>query len=116
MPRFKRRIPAAVPEVPVEAPVEQHPLRSENYEPVFPRLSTTRRVLGHITPEVDKDHLGPRNTLPALTAGLIADPHTDIRYPHEVPRFLKDLADAGLVAEASGVYIVTEAGLRELTN
>jgi hypothetical protein len=99
-----------------DEPVEPHPLRSENYEPRFPRLSVTRRVLGHITPEVDHDDLGPRNTLNALTVGLISDPHTEISYPEQVQPYLDDLVESGLVSEHAGTYQVTEAGWRELTN
>jgi hypothetical protein len=95
---------------------EPHPLRSENYEPRFPRLSVARRVLGHITPEVDHDDLGPRNTLNALTVGLISDPHTEISYPEQVQPYLDDLVESGLVSEHAGTYQVTEAGWRELTN
>jgi hypothetical protein len=100
----------------VEPKPEPHPLRSENYEPRFPRLSVTRRVLGHITPEVDHDDLGPRNTLNALTVGLISDPHTEISYPEQVQPYLDDLVESGLVSEHAGTYQVTEAGWRELTN
>jgi hypothetical protein len=105
--------PAVEPAPPVAEP---HPLRSENYEPRFPRLSVTRRVLGHITPEVDHDDLGPRNTLNALTVGLISDPHTEISYPEQVQPYLDDLVESGLVSEHAGTYQVTEAGWRELTN
>lgn len=115
---FRRRDPVTNdPEPQLEpAPLEPHPLYGENYEPHFPRLSVTRRVLGHITPEVDRDDLGPRNTLHALTVGLISDPHTEIDYPEQVGPYLNALVVAGLVSEHDGVYTVTEAGRRELTN
>lgn len=120
MPRFKRRrIQGHVAEALADLPAVVggfHPLYGANYEPVFPRLSVTRRVLGHITPEIDKQELGPRNTLRALTAGLIADPHTEISYPEQVPPYLDDLVRTGLASEADGVYAVTEAGWRELMN
>lgn len=117
MPFFKRHIedaPAVIEDIPVVT--EPHPLHGENYEPHFPRLSVTRRVLGHITPEVDRDDLGPRNTLHALRIGLISDPHTEISYPEQVPPYLDALVKSGLVSEDDGVYTVTEAGRRELTN
>ena len=95
---------------------EPHPLRSQNYEPVFPRTSVTRRVLAHITPEVDRTDLGPRNTLPALTAGLISDDHTEIAHPEQVQPYLDALVAAGLVSEHAGTYQVTDAGWRELMN
>jgi hypothetical protein len=124
-PLFRRRVepepelePASQPE-PVEEPVVDaaHELYGANYEPVFPRLSVTRRVLGHITPEVDRDDLGPRNTLHALTVGLISDPHTEIHYQEQVAPYLNDLVASGLVSlDGAGTYAVTEAGLRELMN
>jgi hypothetical protein len=116
---FFKRSPAPVeiaePEFRKQAPTE-HPLRSVNYEPVFPRTSVHRRVLGHITPEVDRDDLGPRNTLEALTYALIHDDHTEIGYPEHVPAYLDALVNAGLATEQDGVYAVTEAGWRELMN
>lgn len=116
---FKRRSTRSIGEFLEQAGVEvtePHELYGENYEPHFPRTSVTRRVLGHITPEVDRDDLGPRNTLHALTVGLIADPHTEIDYPEQVPPYLAKLVDSGLVTEKDGVYTVTEAGWRELMN
>lgn len=115
---FFRRAAAPLPELEQEIAANSaaHPLHSLNYEPRFPRISTTRRVLGHITEELDRTDLGPRNTLPALTFALIADDHTDIHYPEQVPPFLDDLVEAGLASELDGVYTVTEAGQRELMN
>ena len=119
---FKRQAPIPLsdlvvePEPTVEPVTEPHPLYGENYEPHFPRLSITRRVLGHITPEVDRDDLGPRNTIPALTAALIADDHTEISYPEHVRPHLEALIKAGLVTEHAGTYQVTDAGWRELMN
>jgi hypothetical protein len=94
----------------------QASLRSLNYEPVFPRTSVTRRVLGHITDEVDKTELGPRNSLAAITAGVIADPHTEIHHEEQVPPYLDAIVDSGLATFHAGVYTVTEAGWRELMN
>jgi hypothetical protein len=95
---------------------EPHPLHSLNYEPVFPRTSVTRRVLGHITDEVDKTELGPRNSLKAITAGVIADPHTEIHHAEQVQPYLDAIVDSGLATFHAGVYTVTEAGWRELMN
>lgn len=118
----KNRVPDVLPTaVPLEPEPdalepEPHPLRSENYEPVFPRTSTARRVLGHITDEVDRSELGPRNTAHAIAAGVIRDPHTDIHHEEQLQPFLDALVDTGLASEHEGVYTITEAGWRELMN
>lgn len=110
---FRRNKQTAEPAV---EPVRVDPLRSLHYEPKFPRTSVTRRVLGHITPEVDRSEYGPRNTLRALTFALIADDHTEISYPEQVPPYLEDLVRSGLVVETQGTYSITDAGWRELAN
>lgn len=88
-----------------------------DYEPKFERVGTTRRVLGHIT---DDDHIGrgPRNTLDRLVQELAEDPHTiyagDV---HQMRIYIRDLLDAGLVAEREdGTLHVTDAGRYELTH
>src|SRR5215472_6506246 len=75
---------------------EPHELYVEDYEPHFDRLSTERRVLGHIT---DDEHVrGPRNTIDQLDVELTEDPHT--RYDGDKGKLadmLEMLVDAGLV-------------------
>lgn len=97
---------------PQEEP-DEHPV---GFAPLFPRLGTHRRVLGHVTPEVDRTAYGPRNTLPALTYALVRDDETDISYPEQIPQYLADLVQAGLLTEADGTYTVTDRGWQELTN
>lgn len=98
----------------------------------FPRLSFARRVLGHVTDEVDETAYGPRNTLAALTRGLTMDRHTTNPSNPDAERFdithstleqqiqgvldqLIALGEAGLVSQhADGSYHVTEAGHTEL--
>lgn len=102
-------------------------------EVVFDRLSIERRVLGHITDEVDFSPLGPRNTLAALTQALMTDRHTTNPPPGQ-PRLdvdgltvaevaqailehLDRLVDAGLVEQlADESYVLTEDGVRELAS
>lgn len=99
-----------------------HPCQVEGYEPHFDRLSTTRRVLGHVTDEVDVDALGPRNTLSALAYGLATDANTAIsgdpdEVASEVQEHLDALTEAGLLnVRKNGSYEVTAAGLTELRN
>lgn len=105
----------------------------ENLPPVkFDRLSVERRVLGHITDEVDRDHLGPRNTLAALTHALMNDRHTthpagenarlDVsgsvaEIAQTILGHLDALKDAGLVVQREdGSYKLTKAGHTELAS
>jgi hypothetical protein len=86
----------------------------EEYEPKFDRLSTTRRVLGHVT---DEDHvgMGPRNTPERLAYELAGDPYTNFDQGDDVQEHLDDLEAAGLVQKREdGTYAVTEAGTYEL--
>lgn len=87
------------------------------YEPIFDRDGTTRRVLGHVT---DEEHLGrgPRNTHARLVQELAEDPHTiymgDEQEMHE---YIVDLLDAGLLEQrGDGTLHVTDAGRYELTH
>jgi hypothetical protein len=112
-------------EAPPPAPEgdELDPRQVPGYEPKFPRLSTTRRVLGHVTDEVDQSALGPRNTLTALAYALWRDDNTP-----EIGGELSDatvatkehldqLVGAGLVEDrGDGSYGVTDAGWVELHN
>lgn len=88
-----------------------------NYQPVFDRLGTTRRVLGHIT---DDDHIGrgPRNTLERLVQELAEDPHTIYHGDQwDMVDMLIALMDAGLVDQRPDeTYVVTDAGRYELTH
>lgn len=102
-------------------------------EVAFDRLSVERRVLGHITEDVDQSWIGPRNTLAALTQALMTDRHTTSP-PPGLPRLdvdgvsvaevaqtvlehLERLVDAGLVEQhADGSYALTDAGVHELAN
>lgn len=94
----------------------------EGYDPHFDRLSVTRRVLGHVTDEVDIDAFGPRNTLEALSYALASDLNTPLHgtpteVAPEVQRHLDKLADAGLIKQrADDSYALTGAGLTELRN
>lgn len=99
----------------------------------FPRLSTERRLLGHITDEVDITAFGPRNTLSALTYALMTDRNTT-NPPESLPRLNVDgvtvvavaqtvldmlgaLVEAGLVEDrGDGSYAVTGAGADELAH
>jgi hypothetical protein len=69
------------------------------------RLSVERRVLGHITDEVDRTHLGPRNTLAALTYALVTDENT-VHPPAGLPRL--EAADEGLEAALTAVQAILE--------
>ena len=105
---------------------------AELAECVFDRLSVERRVLGHITDEVDADALGPRNTLAALTYALMRDPNTtrpvgrpklDIdgatleQVATLVDEHLQRLVAAGLAAQREdGSFELTEAGHTELAS
>jgi len=96
----------------------------------FPRTSVERRVLGHVTDEVDLTALGPRNTLAALTYALVRDRNTThpagenakldtdgattAQSAQLVLEHLQRLEDEGLVEEDAGHYTVTDAGWTEL--
>jgi hypothetical protein len=97
---------------------------------VYPRLSLERRVLGHVTDEVDETEFGPRNTLMSLTRALMTDRNT-INPPtsdhgkldvsgsvvdtaQKVLDVLEDLTSKGLVQQTDGVYALTDAGHKEL--
>lgn len=99
----------------------------------FPRLSLERRVLGHVTDEVDETEFGPRNTLAALTRALMTDRNTtnpatpehgrlDVERPvvdvaQSVLDVLAALQAAGLVSQREdGSYAVTDAGRVELSS
>lgn len=88
----------------------------EEYEPKFDRLSTTRRVLGHIS---DEDHvgMGPRNTPKRLAYELAGDPYTDFSEDDDVQEHLDELEEAGLVQKREDdTYAVTEDGTYELNH
>jgi hypothetical protein len=89
----------------------------ENFEPVLDRLSTERRVLGHIS---DEDHVGrgPRNTVDRLAQELAEDPNTAVEYDEQgaVQGYLDTLEEEGLVEQTNGVYSLTELGFTELAN
>jgi hypothetical protein len=91
--------------------------RVDDYEPVLDRLSTERRVLGHIT---DEDHAGrgPRNTAERLALELAEDPHTAVEHDEQeiIQGYLDELEDADLIEQTDGVYSLTDAGLTELAN
>lgn len=101
---------------------ELHPCQVAGYEPHFDRLGVTRRVLGHVTDEVDVDAVGPRNTLEALSYGLATDANTPLHgtsteVAPEVQEHLDSLVEAGLLkVRKDGSYEVTAAGLTELRN
>lgn len=101
---------------PGDAVTEDDDNSVEDYEPKFDRLSTERRVLGHVT---DDDHVGrgPRNTVDRLALELQEDPNT--RYGGNVEQlqgYLDDLEEAGLIEQSDGVYTVTGDGQTELAN
>lgn len=100
---------------------ELHPSQVEGYEPKFDRLSVTRRVLGHVTDEVDVSALGPRNGLEALAYAIATDAHTPvhgtpIEVAPEVQKHLDLLVEAELLQRRGNVYALTDAGLTELRN
>lgn len=97
----------------------------------FDRLSVERRVLGHVTDEVDQTPLGPRNTLAAITYALMTDRNTTrpqggqprletegqttAQIAQAVLDHLSRLVDAGLVeVNDDGEYALTDAGHLEL--
>jgi hypothetical protein len=90
---------------------------SDDYEPKFARVGTTRRVLGHIT---DDDHMGrgARNTLARLVQELAEDPNTT--YAGDVGdmrEYLEALEEAELISRREdGTFVVTDAGRYELTH
>lgn len=111
-----------------------------DYEPHFDRLGGARRLLGHITDEVDDHRVGPRNTIPALALDLATEP-SSTQFPHpsttalrlngvnvelpegtrtteqQVEELLERLIAAGLVERRDGgTYAVTDAGWIELRN
>lgn len=97
------------------------------------RLSVERRVLGHITDEVEFAALGSRNTLAALTYSLVRDRNTTNAPPPnpslsidgkstadvagEILAILGVLEGHGLIARREdGSYELTEAGRTELAS
>lgn len=98
---------------------KEHPAAKyirEDYEPKFDRLSTTRRVLAHVTDDVDPVH-GARNTLEALQSALVEDPNTHLSDPGEVEPELEQLLEAGLLKKLEdGKLKVTHDGMVELVN
>jgi hypothetical protein len=102
-------------------------------ESKFPRLSLERRVLGHVSDEVDETEFGPRNTLAALTRALMTDRNT-INVPtsdhgsldvsgtvaetaQRVLDVLTALEGAGLVVQrGDDSYALTDDGVKELTD
>lgn len=122
---------------PVTPEGELHPDQDPEYEPLFDRSGARRRLLMHVTDEVDVtateqnatarlvpiEALGPRNTPEALAYALARDPAS----PSFQPRFdealarvfdlLGDLDAAGLVKRRDdGSYALTGAGWHELRN
>ena len=98
--------------------LEQYRLDDPDFKPVLDRLSTERRVLGHIS---DEDHMGrgPRNTAERLALELAEDPHTAVEFDEEavVQGHLDTLVDAGLIElRDDDTYALTEAGFTELAN
>jgi hypothetical protein len=91
--------------------------QAEDYKPKFDRLSTERRVLGHIT---DEGHVGrgPRNTAERLAVELHEDPYTEYGGDQqEMQDYLDSLEQAGLIlGRGDGTYEVTDDGRTELTN
>ena len=97
--------------------LEKYRLDDPDFEPVLDRLSTERRVLGHIS---DEDHVGrgPRNTAERLAQELAEDPNTAVEYDElgAVQGYLDTLEEEGLVEQSDGVYSLTELGFTELAN
>jgi hypothetical protein len=98
--------------------LEQYRLDDPDFEPVLDRLSTERRVLGHIT---DEDHMGrgPRNTTERLALELAEDPNSAVEFDEEgaVQDMLDTLVEAGLIEQRDdGTYALTELGFTELAN
>lgn len=100
-----------------------HPLQDlvvDGYEPRFDRLSTTRRVLAHVT---DEDHVdrGPRNTVKRLAEELAEDPHTPKitgdSAVDDVQTHVDRLVDAGLLERRDDETLaLTREGRVELVN
>jgi hypothetical protein len=105
------------------------PYAVEDYEPEFPRDSTTRRVLGFITDDEDAfaaigPGTAPRNTPQALTIALMGDENTP-GIPNDdmseaaglVADELELLVNAGFIVERDdGSYGLTDDGFVELSN
>jgi hypothetical protein len=91
--RRRHRQPMPLP----DAPAPPRPLRyvDPGYAPVLDRLSTERRVLAHVTAEVDQTYLGPQNTVRAITFALLRDPHTSIDAMEQIQPNLHLLVEQG---------------------
>lgn len=103
-------------------------------ESKFPRLSVQRRVLAHISDEVDETEFGPRNTLASLTRALMTDrntinpPTSDhgkldvngktvVEIAQQVLDHLEELIAAGLVEQHDDeTYRLTDAGHAEIND
>lgn len=112
--RRRHRQPMPLP----DAPAPPRPLRfvDPGYARVPDRLSTERRVLAHISDEVDQTYLGPQNTVLAITFALLRDPHTSIDATEQVQPYLDLPVEQDLLSEDRGVYTLTDSGWRELVN
>lgn len=100
---------------------------------VLGRESVERRVLGHVTDEVDRDALGPRNTLAAIYHAVSTDRNTT-NPPNDKPRLnldgldvaqalqvvhdiLEHLVTVGLLEQREDTsYALTDLGHYELAN
>lgn len=105
-----------------------------DYPPVkVDRLSIERRVLGHITDEVEHSAIGSRNTLAALTYSISRDLNTTNPKDPTLPRLstegglggiaqriaehIETLVGHGLVEKRDdGSYALTDAGHKELSS
>ena len=120
-------------EVALKVSTGQKDGHAEMPEVVLDRLSVERRVLGHITDEVEFTALGSRNTLAALTYSLMRDrnttnapppnPSLDIKgksvgeVAQAILDILTDLVSKGLAeVREDGAYALTELGHTELAN
>jgi hypothetical protein len=115
-------------EITAEVRAEQ-PYARDDYEPVFDRDGTTRRVLGHITDQEDAfatmgAGTAPRNTVSALTIALMRDENTPgvsaddmAEAAQRVEADVAELIEAGFVVERDdGTLELTDDGLVELSN
>jgi hypothetical protein len=117
----------------VSVSVGSKPGTADMPEVKFDRLSIERRVLGHITDDVEHTVLGARNTLAALTYSIMRDRNTThapapnpsldidgkslVEVAQTIHEHVGKLTDAGLVAQREdGSYALTEAGHKELAS
>lgn len=122
---------------PAHTGTDLHPDQVEGYEAKFDRVGTHRRVMAHVSDEVDitksdqnaarflvpLEALGARNTVEAIAFATARDENTpgipqDYKAAvDQVENYLNDLEGAGLIEKrADGTYVLTADGRIEGSN